>query len=114
VNPHALNALRAWRRESILMLQAPRLALHGGTATVQSAPLVRVSRDARVVSAPLDNGEDLLLGLDATQRNDRSAIAFLALGVDAAVVITLVGGERRGAEARACTASKSGATYSDS
>src|SRR5215211_978831 len=51
---HRLQAAHANRGQSVLVLQAAELALHGGAAPVQRAPAARVAGNERVAALGLD------------------------------------------------------------
>src|SRR5439155_18206251 len=89
----------AKRRESIVMLQAPELALDGSAATVEVLPALRVAGDAREQSATQGQRQRGLILLSPAQRNDRLAPSCLALVIDANGVIALVHSDRFGLEA---------------
>lgn len=65
MEPNAFAAADAEEGEAVPVLQASEFALDGGTATVEGAPFVRASGDARVVPSGCDDVENLLLSLDA-------------------------------------------------
>jgi hypothetical protein len=65
----------AQRRESVVVLQAPELALNCGTATVEVAEPLSVARDAWEEPAAEGERESWLVPLRATERNDRLAAA---------------------------------------
>jgi hypothetical protein len=89
----------AERRESVLVFQPSEFALHRSTSPVQVAEALRVTRDAREHPTANRDGQDWLLALDATERDDGFAAALFALGVDAVVVVALVHRARLGVEA---------------
>jgi Protein of unknown function (DUF3800) len=84
----------AKRRKSAVRFQMCELALDSSTATVEVTPPLSVTSDARKEPAANGDREDRLLSLDAAKRDDRLAIALLALGINAVVVIALVHGAR--------------------
>jgi hypothetical protein len=51
VEPHALEAADAEDRQPVVVLQATKLALDGGAATVEPLPFVAPARDARLAEA---------------------------------------------------------------
>lgn len=57
MEPDALDSANPEHRQSVVVLQAAKLALHGGAATVEPAPLVALARDARLaVRGPAKRG----------------------------------------------------------
>ena len=80
-------------------LQVAERSLDGCAATVEVAPALRMPWNAREQPPAERERQGALIGLRATERNDGFAAALLALGVDAAHVVTLVGGARLGAVA---------------
>jgi hypothetical protein len=73
VQPNPLNPPDAEEREAVIMLEPPELALDGGAAAVEAAPLVAAARDAEPP-----------FGLSLAERDDRGAVALVALRVDTA------------------------------
>src|SRR5437764_8149945 len=79
VEPDALDPTNAEHRQGVVVLQASELALDGGAATVEAAPLFALARDARLTVAGV-----------LAERDDRHHVAPGTLGVDARVVIAHV------------------------
>jgi hypothetical protein len=81
-------AAHSQHRQAVMVLQSAELAIDGGAAAVQAAPLVALTRDARAA-----------LVLAPAERDDRGPVALGALGVDAGVVLAHVHRERSEREA---------------
>jgi hypothetical protein len=83
VEPDALDATDAERRQPVVMLQSSEFAFDGGAATVEPAPFVALAGDAKValtlVPAELNHGDNITLG---------------TLGRDAVVVVQRMGVEQ--------------------
>jgi hypothetical protein len=93
VKPDALDAADAEEREAVIVLQTAELTLNSGAAAIEAAPLVATERDA-----------ELPLRLVLAERSDRGTAALVALGVDAVVVVALIGHDS--CESEAASASR--------
>ena len=99
VERDVLQAAHAERRESVVVLQAAKLALDCGAASVEVAEPLRVTGDAWEQWSAQRYGHDCLPALCAAEGDHRFASSFLAFGVDASIVIALVSRHRLRPEA---------------
>src|SRR5437868_2030808 len=88
MEPDALDASHADRGEAEVMLQESEFSLNSRATAVQAAPFVTPAGDAEVP-----------FRLTFPERHDCRAAAFVALGVDAVVVVRLVHCDRLRLEA---------------
>lgn len=85
--------------EAVLMLQPSELALNRYATTVKVLETIRAAHDAREHPPADSEGQDWLILLSATDRNDRLDTARLALPVNPRVVVALVSRHRLGLKA---------------
>jgi hypothetical protein len=83
VKLHALQSANAERQQSVVVLQVAKRTLNSGASAVEVAEPLAVARDAWEVPTADSNRKRYLLSANSTERDDRFAAAFLALGVDA-------------------------------
>src|SRR6266702_5933901 len=90
VKRDALQAANAKRGKAVVVLEVPEQPLYRLAAPVEVAPTLGMAGDAREQPAAERERQRNLLAFRAAKRNDGFYAAFLALGVDARVVVALV------------------------